>query len=59
MIDPSILENECRKFSVVGTGYPVPADAGNYVKTVQAGAFVWHIFMVDSSPLVPTEEKAA
>jgi hypothetical protein len=55
MVEPTTDDNECRKFSVVGTGHPVPADAGDYVKTVQAGAFVWHIFMATEASSSPGE----
>ncbi len=36
------LEN--RSFFVVGTGHPMPAHAGRYVRTVQQDRFVWHVF---------------
>lgn len=32
-----------RRFHVIGTGHEVPAGL-EYLKTVQVGGFVWHIF---------------
>lgn len=31
-------------FCVVGTGNPVPENAGSYIGTWQDGPFVWHLF---------------
>lgn len=31
-------------FSMYGTGHTLPQDPGEYVSSVQAGPFVWHIF---------------
>jgi hypothetical protein len=36
-------EKETRRFLVVGTGWELPPDR-NYVGTVQAPPFVWHIY---------------
>lgn len=30
--------------TIVGTGHPIPADAGEYLSTVQQGAYVWHFY---------------
>jgi hypothetical protein len=36
---------EARKFFVVGTGHPLPPNAGAHIGTVQSkGPFVWHVF---------------
>lgn len=35
---------EVRYFEIVGTGHPVPE--GEYVGTVHAAPFVWHLFEV-------------
>lgn len=33
-----------RHVYVVGTGHEVPADAGQYIGTVQMDAYVWHVY---------------
>lgn len=35
---------EPRNFRIVGTGHPVEEDSIQYVATVQAPPFVWHVF---------------
>lgn len=34
------------RFQWVGTGRPVPCN-GNYIGTVQTGAYVWHLYILD------------
>jgi hypothetical protein len=38
---------ETRKFRILGTGFPLEGEPGEYVGTVQThnGHFVWHIFV--------------
>lgn len=33
-----------RMFQIVGTGHDIPAEPHRYLRTVQMGQFVWHIF---------------
>jgi hypothetical protein len=33
-----------RTFTIVGTGHPVPDNAGEYLGTVQELGFVWHVY---------------
>ena len=46
LVDP---ENELKdvKFHICGTGNPIPKnlDQWSFCGTVQAGAFVWHVFI--------------
>lgn len=48
----SEAEPETRTLAVVGTGNPMPDDAGkgNHVATVIATPFIWHIFDVTEQP---------
>ena len=45
IVDPS-AEPEPRMFFVVGTGHPIPGEAGRHVGTVptHGGKYVWHVF---------------
>jgi hypothetical protein len=43
LVDPS-EEMKPKRFFVVGTGHPVPADAYIWIGTVQQGRFMWHVF---------------
>lgn len=43
LVDPK-QPQRLQKFFVVGTGYPVPRDAHNWIGRVNQGAFVWHVF---------------
>lgn len=38
--------NEPRNFAVYGTGHDLPGKPGEYLGTVQLGAFVWHVFEI-------------
>ena len=46
MLDPQHATYR-REVTIVGTGQRVPASVGinSYVDTVQAGSFVWHVFV--------------
>lgn len=45
VVDPTAPTEE-RTFFVVGTGHPMPKDAGTYVGTTHShsGALIWHVF---------------
>jgi hypothetical protein len=40
------IETEERSFAIYGSGWPIPADCGDYIATFQdfSGALVWHVF---------------
>ena len=42
-VDPA-QPTESRTFVIVGTGQPIPDDAGPYIGTWQSGPFVFHVF---------------
>jgi hypothetical protein len=42
-VDPERNPSTIRIF-IVGTGHPIPADANNYVGTVQDRMFIWHVY---------------
>lgn len=50
LVDPTAAP-EPRSFRVVGTGNPMPPDAGRFVGTVPShgGALIWHVFEAASS----------
>lgn len=35
-----------RRFSVYGTGWPLPDSGITYIATIQSGPFVWHVWEV-------------
>lgn len=39
-------DEETREFRIVGTGHPLPADAGRFVGTTKShgGTLIWHVF---------------
>ena len=43
LLDPAKDRQE-RQFDVVGTGWVLHGDMGDYIDTVQVGPLVWHIF---------------
>jgi hypothetical protein len=51
LVDPTATR-EPRSFRVVGTGNPMPTDAGKFVGTVPShgGSLIWHVFEAVSSP---------
>lgn len=46
-VDPG-QPTEPRRFAIVGTGHPMPDDAGDYVGTWQSSIYVFHLFEVNS-----------
>lgn len=38
-------ELSCLKFNCIGTGWPINYNIGAYLKTLQDGALVWHVFV--------------
>lgn len=47
IVDPTAA-HEPREFVIVGTGNPMPADAGRWVGTTHShsGSLIWHVFEV-------------
>lgn len=53
-VDPDGPPTRC-KVSIVGTGEPIPEDAGQHAGSFVEGPFVWHIFMA----ITPAAEATA
>ena len=43
-VDNVLEETKDVVISVVGTGHDIPPGAVHYLGTIQAGAFVWHVY---------------
>ena len=54
LVDPD-AEQQTREFAVVGTGHADTPESGNYIGTIQHGAFVWHLFERECSAVVEEE----